>query len=145
MSAIRPSALTLGSSVVGLGALAAGCLVYAGAVERNAFRLRRFAVPVLPAGAPDIRVLHISDLHMTPRATARQAWVSRLAALEPDLVINTGDNLSHTDAVPFVMRSLGRLVAHTRCLRLGLERLLRPHLQESARLSGPSEPDRDQG
>ena len=61
-------------------------------------------------GAGPIRVLHISDLHLTPAATARQTWVSRLAALEPDLVVNTGDNLAHLDAVPFVLRSLGRLL-----------------------------------
>ena len=47
---------------------------------------------------------------MTPQATSRQRWVSRLAALEPDLVINTGDNLAHAEAVPFVLRSLGRLL-----------------------------------
>ena len=110
MSAIRPTARTLGTSAFGLGAIAAGCLLYAGAIERNAFRLRRVEVPVLPAGAPDLRILQVSDLHMTPQATARQRWVSRLAALEPDLVINTGDNLAHVEAVPFVLRSLGRLL-----------------------------------
>jgi predicted MPP superfamily phosphohydrolase len=47
---------------------------------------------------------------MTPRAEARQRWLARLAGLEPDLVINTGDNLSHRDSVPFVIRSLGRLL-----------------------------------
>ncbi len=110
MSAIRPTALTLGTSALGLGAIAAGCLAYAGVIERNAFRLRRFDVPILPPGAPELRVLQVSDLHMTPQATSRQRWVSRLAALEPDLVINTGDNLAHAEAVPFVLRSLGRLL-----------------------------------
>lgn len=95
---------------MGVGAVAAGGLVYAGVIERNAFTLRRLKVPVLPAGAPEVRILHLSDLHMTPHATARQAWVSRLAGLEPDLVLNTGDNLSHSEAVPFVLGSLGRLL-----------------------------------
>ena len=110
MSAIRPTARMLGPYALGMGAIATGCLAYAGAIERNAFRLRRVEVPVLPAGAPELRVLHLSDLHMTPHAAARQRWVSRLAALEPDLVINTGDNLAHVDAAPFVLRSLGRLL-----------------------------------
>jgi predicted MPP superfamily phosphohydrolase len=92
------------------GALGGAALVYAGAYERNAYRLRRVEVPVLPAGAGPIRVLHISDLHLTPNAQARQRWVSRLAALEPDLVVNTGDNLSHEDAVGYVLSSLGRLL-----------------------------------
>ena len=55
-------------------------------------------------------MLHISDLHMTPQATARQRWVVGLAGLEPDLVINTGDNISHPAAGPYVLRSLGRLL-----------------------------------
>ncbi len=47
---------------------------------------------------------------MTPHATARQRWLSTLGALEPDLVINTGDNLAHEGAVPFVLGSFGRLL-----------------------------------
>jgi predicted MPP superfamily phosphohydrolase len=67
-------------------------------------------VPVLPAGARPIRVLQVSDLHLTPTAHARQEWVAGLAALEPDLVIDTGDNLAHPEAVPYVLSSLGRLL-----------------------------------
>jgi uncharacterized protein len=47
---------------------------------------------------------------MTPADTARQRWLSTLGALEPDLVINTGDNLAHQQAVPFVLGSFGRLL-----------------------------------
>jgi predicted MPP superfamily phosphohydrolase len=96
--------------VLGLGAVGAGCLAYAGLYEVNAFRLRRVNVPVLPAGARPIRVLHVSDVHMTPYFSARQRWLSTLGALEPDLVINTGDNLAHEDSVPYVLGSLGRLL-----------------------------------
>ena len=80
---------------------------------------------MLPAGAPDLRVLHVSDLHMTPQATARQRWVSRLAALEPDLVINTGDNLAHVDAVPVRAAQPRPAAGRARGVRLGVERLLR--------------------
>ncbi len=110
MSATRSPATTLGTGALALGAVGAGCLAYAGLVEVNAFRLRRTEVAVLPAGARPIRVLHLSDLHLTPAATKRQRWVSELAGLEPDLVVDTGDNLAHPDAVPFVLRSLGRLL-----------------------------------
>jgi predicted MPP superfamily phosphohydrolase len=85
-------------------------LAYAALYEVNAFRLRRVEVPVLPAGARPIRVLQISDLHLTPDAIKRELWVAGLAALEPDLVIDTGDNLAHHESVPFVLRSLGRLL-----------------------------------
>lgn len=87
-----------------------GCLAYAALYEVRAFTLRRHAVPVLPAGATPVRVLHVSDLHLTPRTRARQEWVAGLAALEPDLVIDTGDNLAHPDAVPAVLDGLGRLL-----------------------------------
>jgi uncharacterized protein len=96
--------------LLGVGAIGAGCLAYAGLYEVNAFRLRRFTVPVLPGGARPIRLLHVSDVHMTPADTARQRWLSTLGALEPDLVINTGDNLAHQEAVPVVLGSFGRLL-----------------------------------
>ena len=97
-------------SLLGVGAVGAGCLAYAGLYEVNAFRLRRVDVPVLPLGARPVRVLHLSDVHMTPSARARQRWLSTLGALEPDLVINTGDNLAHEAAVPSVLASFGRLL-----------------------------------
>ena len=78
--------------------------------EVDAYRLRRVYVPVLPRGARTIRVLQISDLHLTPRNVARQRWLASLAGLEPDLVVDTGDNISHPDAVPLVTESLGRLL-----------------------------------
>jgi predicted MPP superfamily phosphohydrolase len=110
MSAPRGVPSSIARGVVAAGALGVGALAYAGLYEVNAYRLRRVTVPVLPEGASPIRVLQISDLHLTPSARARQLWVSRLAALEPDLVVNTGDNLAHLDAVPFVLSCLGRLL-----------------------------------
>lgn len=103
---LRRTAQVLG----GLTALGAGSLAYAHFYEADAYRLRRVEVPVLPPGSGPLRVLHVSDLHLTPRSTARQRWVSRLAGLEPDLVIDTGDNLAQRDAVPYVSRALGRLL-----------------------------------
>jgi predicted MPP superfamily phosphohydrolase len=92
------------------GLLGAGTLAYAGLWEIDSYRLRRVSVPVLPSGARDIRVLHLSDIHMTPSRTRRQRWLTELSGLEPDLVVDTGDNLAHFAAVPFVLRSLGRLL-----------------------------------
>lgn len=109
MTAAR-TATTLARGALGLVGLGAGCLAYASLVEVRAFALRRVEVPVLPPGADPVRVLHVSDLHLTPMTSARQRWVAGLAALEPDLVIDTGDNLAHPDAVPYVLSSLGRLL-----------------------------------
>jgi predicted MPP superfamily phosphohydrolase len=78
--------------------------------EAHQYRLRRVSVPVLDRGAEPLRVLHLSDLHLTPRQKGKSAWVRRLAALEPDLVVNTGDNIAHPDAVPAVLAALGPLL-----------------------------------
>ena len=85
-------------------------LAYAAGVEVSAFVLRRVELPILPAGHEPVRVLHVSDLHMTPGQTKKQNWVRRLSGLAPDLVINTGDNLAHQNSVPVVMESLGGLL-----------------------------------
>ena len=63
------------------------------AEEAQRFTLRRVAVPLLPAGHRLLKVLHISDLHLTPGQSKKQAWLRGLAALRPDLVINTGDSI----------------------------------------------------
>jgi predicted MPP superfamily phosphohydrolase len=78
--------------------------------EAHQYRLRRVTVPVLDAGAEPLRILHVSDLHLTPRQKGKAAWVRRLAALEPDFIVNTGDNLAHPDAVPTVLDALGPLL-----------------------------------
>jgi hypothetical protein len=92
--------------------LAAGAVTfaYASLVERNMFTLRRFDVPILPPDAEPLRVLHVSDLHMTPDQRHKQHWVRELAGTDPDLVIVTGDNMAHPDAVPGVARALQPLL-----------------------------------
>lgn len=97
---------TLLRTVAGAAALGVGGVAYASLVERNAYTLRRFAVPVLPPGAAPLRVLQVSDLHLVPRQARKVEWVRGLAALEPDLVVNTGDNLAAVDAVPAALRAM---------------------------------------
>lgn len=94
----------------GTAALGAATLAYASLVERNMFTLRRFDVPVLAPDAEPLRVLHISDLHLTPDQHRKQRWVAALAGTDPDLVIVTGDNLAHVDAVPGAVRALEPLL-----------------------------------
>jgi predicted MPP superfamily phosphohydrolase len=78
--------------------------------EATQYRLGRVSVPVLEPGAEPLRVLHLSDLHLTPRQSAKAEWLFRLAALEPDLVVNTGDNIAHPDAVESVLGALDPLL-----------------------------------
>jgi uncharacterized protein len=96
---------------LGLGVLAgAAALTYSAGVEVRWFALRAAQLPVLPPGRAPLRVLHLSDLHLTPTQTRKSAWVRGLAALEPDLVVSTGDNLAHLQAVPAVLDALGDLL-----------------------------------
>jgi predicted MPP superfamily phosphohydrolase len=97
--------------MAGAGLVLGGAtLGYASLIERNMFTLRRFDVPVLAPDAEPLRVLHISDLHLTPRQRRKQDWVASLVATDPDLVVTTGDNLADPDAVPAVLRALGPLL-----------------------------------
>ena len=124
-------------------ACSASCRAYAGLYEVNAFRLRRIDVPALPPGARPLRVLHLSDVHMTPSAGARQRWLSTLGALEPDLVINTGDNLAHEEAVPFVLASFGRLLDRPGVYVWGSNDYYGPTFKNPLRyFEGPSKRDR---
>jgi uncharacterized protein len=83
---------------------------YASVVERNWFALREHEVPVLPAGVAPLRVLHISDSHLTPGRHRLMSWIRSLDALEPDLVVNTGDSIAHREAVGPFLDALGPLL-----------------------------------
>src|SRR3954465_12200699 len=100
------------TAVVPATAVAAGTatIAYAWGVERKAFRLRRYDVPVLPPGAPALKVLHVSDLHMTAGQPWKVRWVRALAGLEPDLVVDTGDNLGGHGTVPVALEALETLL-----------------------------------
>jgi predicted MPP superfamily phosphohydrolase len=92
-----------------VGAATAG-LAYAHKVEPNLFRLRRYDVPVLPRGVRSFRILQVSDIHMIPEQYRKVRWLRSLAALEPDFVVNTGDNLSHPDGIGSVLDALEPLM-----------------------------------
>lgn len=100
----------LGRILLGTAALGTAALGYATAIERRMWTLRHATLPVLADNARPLRLLHISDLHMLPGQQSKQRWVAALAELEPDLVVNTGDNLAHPKAVPAVLRALGPLL-----------------------------------
>ena len=92
-------------------------LTWANLQTRN-FHLQEYELPLLQPGTlqrakADKRsfdILHVSDLHMIPGQRRKVEFVSSLDELEPDLVINTGDNLSDEQAVPWVLDALGPLL-----------------------------------
>ncbi|SDS71825.1 Predicted phosphohydrolase, MPP superfamily [Nocardioides scoriae] len=106
MSLARAAGLT-----VGAGALAgAATLAWAAGVEVRSFVVRRVEVPVLPPGHRPLRVLHVSDLHLTPSQGVKRRWIASLRDLEPDLVVNTGDNLAHMESVGPLLEAFGPLL-----------------------------------
>ncbi len=116
--AARRPVRTLGGFAATGAAVGLGSLAWA-AFEARSYRLRRVEVPALPRGARPLRLLHLTDLHLTPADRSRVAWVRSLAALEPDLVIDTGDNLAGLDAVPTALDALEPLLERPGAFVLG--------------------------
>lgn len=106
-------------SAAAIATLGLTTFIYANQIELRAFKLHRVQVPVLAPGTlaragkregEPFRILHVSDFHMLPDQKLKQKWVASLDALNPDLVINTGDNLGSDKAVPSVLAALGPLL-----------------------------------
>ena len=120
-------------------ALGAAAVGYATMIERNWFALRRFDVPVLPPGADPLRILHISDAHLTPGRHRLMDWIRSLDDLDPHLVVNTGDSISHPEVVRQFLDSLGPLLDRPGVFVLGSNDLYAPEPHNPARyLRGPS-------
>lgn len=91
-------------SAGGVAAVGSACFGW-GLVEAHLYKLREVYSPILPVGSRDIRILHISDLHLMPGQRRKVEFVSRLAALRPDLVVDTGDNISSPDSIGPLMEA----------------------------------------
>ena len=144
-SASRPAVPWVGEQsglglAVGTITTGAAAVAYAAGIERRRWTLRAATLPVLAPGARPLRLLHISDLHLTPGQESKKRWVAALAELEPDLVVNTGDNLAHPRAVPGVLAALDPLLSAPGRVRVRQQRLLRPAAEEPGPLPG-QEPD----
>jgi uncharacterized protein len=123
-------AKTLLGAAAAAGALGLG---YVTVIERNWFALRRYDVPVLPAGAEPFRVLHISDVHLTPGRHRLLSWIRSLDALDPHLVVNTGDSISHPDAVQPLLDAFGPLLDRPGVFVYGSNDLYSPTPKNPAR------------
>ena len=120
-------------ATLGLGALtAAAGLAYALA-EAHAYTLRHVTVPVLAPGERALRILHLSDLHLVPSQERKIAWIRSLADLEPDLVVDTGDNMAHVDAVPALLHALEPLMGLPGAFVMGSNDYVAPEPKNPAR------------
>ena len=73
---------------------------------------KRLALPRMPAG-PELRVIHITDLHMSGRI-AKEYFVEMVAAvnaLRPDLILLTGDLVERAKCMDWLPDTLGSLRA----------------------------------
>jgi predicted MPP superfamily phosphohydrolase len=118
-------------------------LVWSAGVEVRWFTLRRCTAPVLPAGHQPLRVLHVSDLHLTPTQARKRRWVRRLAELEPHLVVSTGDNLAHQRSVPFVLEAYGDLLDVPGVFVFGSNDYFAPTLRNPVRYLLPDDGQRN--
>lgn len=124
---------------LGLTAAGAAAVAYAAGWEVRRYTLRQVDVPVLPAGQPPLRLLHLSDLHLTPDQLGKQAWIADLRRLQPHAVVVTGDFLAHPDAVPYVLHALDPLLDLPGIFVLGSNDYFAPHAINPAKyLAGPS-------
>jgi predicted MPP superfamily phosphohydrolase len=130
---------------LGLALAGTGTIGYAWGYERKAFRLRSYDVPVLPAGATPIRVLHLSDMHVTPGQPWKVDWIRSLADEKPDLVVNTGDNMAHVDAIPDTLRALEPLLALPGAFVPGSNDFFAPRMKNPARYLMPDTGHRHHG
>lgn len=125
--------------LLGLAALAA---IWGIGIERH-LRLIRFeeqSIAVLPAGSAPIRVLHISDFHTAPWQKRKLAWIAKLAQLDIDLVVDTGDNLGHARAIDPLLAAMTGLGAKPGVFVNGSNDYFAPKARNPfSYLAGPSE------
>lgn len=108
-------------------------------IEARAFTVRQVRVPVLPPGSAPVRVLHVSDLHLAPYQGRKRAWIASLSSLRPDLVVNTGDNIAHQQAVGPLLEAFGSLLDVPGVFVLGSNDYFEPTLRNPVRYLLPDD------
>lgn len=135
-SSAHPALIALGS----VGAVGVAAAVWGIGIERYLFTVRTVSAPALPTGSAPIRVLHISDAHMAPWQHRKQDWLASLAELEPDLIINTGDNLGHERGIDGIRRAFAPLAGIPGVFVHGSNDVLAPSPRNPLKyFTGPSE------
>jgi uncharacterized protein len=105
-------------------ASAAGVGLYSWRVEPHWLEIvrRRLPIPSLPSALVGRTLAQISDVHVGPRVDDDYVLgvFDRVAALEPDIVVITGDLISHHDGVFEQMEGVYRHVPHGRIATVGV-------------------------
>ena len=85
-------------------------LIWAVVIERQLYVVRQESIKVLPKGGTPFTVLQIGDIHLAPWQKSKQRFIRQLAKHPIDLVVNTGDNLGHKNAIPPLLDCLKPLL-----------------------------------
>lgn len=135
-----PSRLSALGAVAGLAVAAgASAVAYGTFIERHWFDIREESLAILPPGAAPFTILHLSDIHLSPGQSKKIKWLRDLAAIEPDLVVNTGDNLSHPEAIAPLLDALKPLMRFPGVFVPGSNDYFAPRLKSPlAYFAGPS-------
>jgi len=73
-----------------------------------------------------MRLLHVSDAHMTPGRHLLLSFLRTLDALEPDLVVSTGDMIAHKHIVEPLLDAFGPLLDRPGAFVYGSNDLYKP-------------------
>ena len=101
--------MSIGDVAGGVAAAGAGVLASSW-FEARSYATRERDITCIRGAGASLRVLHISDLHLSPWDRDRIAWTRRLASLKPDLVVATGDFMAHQRSVSLVHEALEPLL-----------------------------------
>ncbi|WP_158501959.1 metallophosphoesterase [Vitiosangium sp. GDMCC 1.1324] len=98
---------------LGLLLTEAGCFLYALLIEADWLQVTRVEVRTarLPAGTR-LRIVHLTDLHAEGWSRALSRLPDEVNALQPDLLITTGDAVNAESGLPVFREVLSRI--HTR-------------------------------
>jgi uncharacterized protein len=140
-SASRAS-LGAAASLLALGAATTAYSLW----EARQYTLRRTEVrvrrPSHAAGDPPapLRILHLSDLHLSPRDSDRVAWVRALGELDVDLTVVTGDFTGDLRGPELALEALAPLLDRPGLFVRGSNDYYAPERANPIKyLSGPSE------
>lgn len=99
--------------LLALVALAVAAFAYGALVERRWYRVGRYRLDILPAGASALTVLHLSDLHLLDGDEQASRFIASLP--KADVAVVTGDIVGEPEAVEFTVGALrpvrGRLAS----------------------------------
>ncbi len=85
-------------------AVAAAAVAYGVFVERRWYRVARHRLDILPTGDGPLRVLHLSDLHLTRGDERARRFIASLP--NADVTVVTGDILGEPGAVEYAAATL---------------------------------------